>query len=183
MLQKVSKLAALMAVATVMTSTSSLFGQVNSSQTFTVTVGSDLSVTPPSGGNAILAPDQTDSNQDFAAGGTDVDWHVLSNSGNGATISFANDGLFTNTIGPNFYTRNLYFEIVETSVPSGVWAVSGSPNFTSSSLSPTATLQSTSTGQGNASFAVNARFIDNNYSLLPAGTYVMTITGTVSANP
>lgn len=171
MLQKVSKLAAVMAVATVMTSASSLFGQVNSSQTFTVTVGSDLSVTPPSGGNAILAHDQTVSNQDFAAGGTDVDWHVLSNSGNGATI------------GPNVYTRNLYFEIVETSVPSGVWAVSGSPNFTSSSLSPTATLQSTSTGQGNASFAVNARFIDNNYSLLPAGTYVMTITGTVSANP
>lgn len=178
-----SKLAAVMAAMTLFISANSAFGQVSSSQTFTVTIGTGLSVTPPNGGNAFVAHDQTDSDQDFAAAGVDVEWHVLSNSGNGATISFENDGLFTNTIGPNVYTRNLYFEIVETSDPTDVWTVAGSPNFTSSSLFPTATLQSVSTGPGNASFAVNARFIDNNYSLLPSGSYTMTITGTVSANP
>ena len=39
-----------------------------------------------------------------------------------------------------------------------------------------------STGPGNATFGLNVTFIDTNYSVLPAGSFVSTVTGTITAN-
>jgi hypothetical protein len=63
----------------------SAFAQLNGTQTCTVTVNSAMSITSPSGGNAVLAHDTTDANQSFSA--SDTDWDVISNSGTGATVT------------------------------------------------------------------------------------------------
>ncbi len=158
----------------------SAFAQLNGTQTFTVTVNSAMSITSPSGGNAVLAHDTTDANQSFSA--SDTDWDVISNSGTGATVTFTNSGLFTNTVGSNIYTRNLTMDLTETTNTDNVWAVSGPTTFTSTSGTTTGSLQAVSTGPGHATLGLNVTFLDTDYSLLPAGSYVMTVTGTIAAN-
>lgn len=181
MKMNIKDFAAVLTVAIALSYSSVVSAQLSGTQTFTVTVDSALSITPPSGGNATLAHDTTDANQSFSS--SDTDWDVISNSGTGATVTFTNDGLFTNTVGANTYTRNLTMDLTETTDTDSVWAVSGAASFTSTSGTPIGSLQAVSTGPGHATLGLNVTFLDTDYSLLPAGSYVMTVTGTVAANP
>ena len=108
---------------------------------------------------------------------------MLSNQGAGATVTFVTDGLFTNTVGANTFTRDYTLALSVESDPDSVWAVTaGSANWASATDGVIGTVQAASTGPGNSTLGLDVNFIDSDFSQLPSGSYTMGVTATIVAN-
>lgn len=148
-------------------------------QQFTVVVADVLSITAPA--DVSINHDTTDSNQTFNV--ADSNWSVLSNQGSGATVTFTSDGLFTNVVGTNTYTRDYTMGVSVESDPDSVWnTVVGATTWASATDGAIGSVQAESTGPGNATLGLAVSFVDNDYSQLPAGSYTMAVTATIVAN-
>ncbi|MCA9055594.1 MAG: hypothetical protein KDA75_17255 [Planctomycetaceae bacterium] len=176
-------LALVAAVAAFVATSNSAFAQATDSdtQTFTVTVAPVLSITAPvnSTGNTVnptIAHDGTDSNQTFA----NQVWSAACNNAAGAALSFVITP-FAN--GTNKRNATLAASVASSDTGSG-WAVSGASTATTdhTAATPNGTVNFGSNASGDATFNIGVTFIDSNYSLLPAGSYVATVTGTIQAN-
>ncbi len=151
--------------------------QVTDSQTFTVTVPSNLSITAPV--DAALTHDESNSNQAFPSQA----WTVVGNSLSGVTVSFATASAFVHTSDPS-YKRDAQLGLaVTTSSGPGTWTVSQATDVTDYDNSDnTATVTATSNGTSSATFALAVSFITDTYGSFPSGDYATTVTGTVTAN-
>ena len=158
---------------------SSAFGQAQ--QNFTVVVGPVLSITAPA--DLSINHDTTDANQTFSVAG----WDVASNNGTGATVDFTTTAVFQN--GATERDLTMTVSVVTTDLDGGgspVWAVNPALTTYSSNyvgLDVNGQVQATSAGPGNAQLGLAMTFVDNDYSLLPSGNYVVQVTGTITANP
>lgn len=154
-----------------------LFAQATDTdtQTFTVTVAPVLSINAPITGGATIAHDTTDTNQVFPT----QTWTAICNNGPGASLAFVITPFVNGTT-----KRNATLSAAVTSSGAGSgWAMTTASATTNYTLpSPNATVSAASTGPGNATFGLNVTFIDTNYSVLPAGSFVSTVTGTITAN-
>ncbi|MFG0290213.1 MAG: hypothetical protein ACF8CQ_18685 [Rhodopirellula sp. JB044] len=151
--------------------------QVSDSQTFTVTVPSNLSITAPV--DAALTHDETDSNQAFP----NQSWTVVGNSLSGVTVSFATGSAFVHTADPT-YKRDAQLGLnVTTSSGPGTWTVNQATDVTDYVNSDNvATVTASSNGTSSATFALAVSFITDAYGSFPSGDYATTVTGTVTAN-
>jgi hypothetical protein len=154
-----------------------LFAQATDTdtQTFTVTVAPILSINAPITGGATIAHDTTDTNQVFPL----QTWSALCNNGLGASIDFVITPFANGTT-----ERNAQLvAAVLSSDASAAWAMTTASATTDYlSATPNATVSAASEGPGNASFGLTVTFIDSDYSVLPAGSFVSTVTGTITAN-
>ena len=160
------------------------FGQsafAQNTQTFTVEVASALTITAPS--DSSITHDGNDSNQSFGVS----DWAVTCNNGSGATVDFTTTAVFENGTVERDLTMTV--SVVSTDNDSGgspVWAVNPALTTYSSDYANSdvaGNVQATSAGPGNATLGLGMVFVDNDYSLLPAGSYTVVVTGTITANP
>ena len=160
---------------------SDLRAQVSDTETFTVTVPATLTITPPAA-SVSVAHDQTDNDQVFSA----QQWLVTQNGSAGATVTFATNQAFTNTVATTI-KRNAKLDLALASSDSGSgWAVSVASDQTDyANVTPdeVATVQAASTAPGDAAFDLTVTFITTDFSTLASGSYVTTVTGTITANP
>lgn len=175
----INKLAKFVAVAVFLTAGSSVYAQTTGTQQFTVVVGDIMSITAPT--DVSITHDGTDADQGFGTAASS--WDVLCNQGAGATVTFVTDGLFTNTVGTNTYTRDYTMDLAVSSDPDSVWStVAGSASWASATDGAIGTVQAESSGPGNSSLTLDVTFIDSDYSQLPSGSYTMGVTATIVAN-
>lgn len=144
-------------------------------QTFTVTIAPVISINAPITGGVTIAHNTLDANQAFAA----QTWTAISNNGAGATVDFVITPFSNGTTQRN---ARLTTGLASSDAGSG-WSmttITGTTDYTSGT--PNATVSAASTAPGNATFGLNVTFLDTDYSLLPAGSFVSTVTGTITAN-
>ena len=168
-------LAAIVAVAYGQTT----FGQTTDDQVFTVTVPSLLSITAPANATIDTTTDQTDGNKVFTPGGPADHWAVTCNSSNGATVDLTALSPFIN----GSSQRDAQLDLA---VGSGGpnWAVTVASDVTDyAGGTNTATVQAASTTPGTGGLALTVTFVNTVYANLTEGDYVMTVQGTISANP
>ena len=150
--------------------------QTSASQTYSVVIPSVMSITAP--GGVSINHDQTDANQAFPSQG----WSAKCNNGLGATVSFSTNGPFQASVAGTTYKRNAQMNLSVGSAESGSgWATVVS----SATATPdvgVATVSAASSAPGNATLNLLVTFIDNHFSLLPAGTFTTTVTATIAAN-
>lgn len=168
---------AVAALAAASLSPGELFAQATDTdtQTFTVTVAPVLSINAPITGGATIAHNTTDANQSFPS----QTWTAISNNGPGATVSFVITPFANGAIRRN---ASLTASLLSSDVGSG-WAMTTASGTTDhTSATPNATVGAASTAAGNAAFGLAVTFLDTDYSALAAGSYVSTVTGTITAN-
>ncbi|MEZ6055408.1 MAG: hypothetical protein R3C01_01765 [Planctomycetaceae bacterium] len=140
-------------------------------QTFTVTVAPTLTITAPA--NASMAHNTTNANQVFP----NQDWAVTCNNAAGADVSFQ---ITTFANGAVERDASLAVSVTSANQLSAGWVVSNSPQ-TTAGTGTTATVLADSVGPGNATFTLGVSFLDTDYAVLPAGDYIATVTGTITA--
>ena len=155
-----------------------LFGSqgfaANDSQKFTLTVAPTLTITAPA--DVPKTHDTTDANQTFDP----QNWAVTCNNGAGATVAFS---ITTFSNGSAVRDSSLTVSVASSDQATANWQVTtvGAQSTDNVNSVNTATVNADSDGPGNATFTVNVTFIDSDYSVLPAGDYVATVTGTLTA--
>ncbi len=155
------------------------FGQTQDDQTFTVTVPSLLSITAPANKTIDTTTDQTDGNKVFTPGSPVDYWTVVCNSAAGATVNLVALSPFTNGASERDARLDL---AVGSGGPN--WAVTTASASTDYSTSvDTATVQAQSSSPGIGGLALTVTFLNSSYDTLTEGNYVMTVRGTISANP
>ncbi|MEM6364520.1 MAG: hypothetical protein AAF539_07795 [Planctomycetota bacterium] len=151
--------------------------QVTDSQTFTVNVPTNISISAPV--DLALTHDETDANQSFPI----QTWSVIGNTVGGVTVSLAVDQPFTHTVDPT-YKRDVQLGLAlnSTSGP-GTWTISQASDITDYGANDlAATVGAASNGTGSATFDLSVSFITDTYGSFAAGTYETTVVGTVTAN-
>lgn len=149
-------------------------------QTFTVEVASSVTLTAPE--DASIPHDTTDANQSFGVS----NWGVTCNNGAGATVDFRTTAVFQN--GSTERDLQMTVSIVSSDTDTGgnaVWSVNPALTTYSSDYAGSdraGHVQATSAGPGNATLGLAMVFVDNDYSLLPAGDYTVQVTGTITSN-
>ena len=151
--------------------------QVSDTETFTVNVPAELTITAPTATVAITH-DTTDANQAFPAQA----WAVTQNGSVGANVTFSVSSAFTN--GASKRDVGLALAIGSSDSGSG-WTVTTATDqtdYANATPDETAIVSANATAAGNATFDLTVTFLDTNYSLLTTGAYSTTVTGTISAN-
>lgn len=149
-------------------------------QSFTVEVASSVTLTAPE--DSTIPHDTTDANQSFGVS----NWGVTCNNGAGATVDFRTTAVFVN--GSTERDLEMTVSIVSTDTDAGgspVWSVTPALTTYSSDYASgdrAGHVQATSGGPGNATLGLAMVFVDNDYSLLPAGDYTVQVTGTITSN-
>lgn len=156
----------------------SAFAQTVDNQRFTVRVPSLLSITAPADKLIDTTSDQTDGNKVFSPAAPTDYWAVLCNGSNGATVDLVALSPFVN----GSSQRDAQLDLA---VGSGAkWSVSTASDVTDyAGGTNTATVQATSNGPGAGRLALTVTFVNTTYTDLTEGDYVMTVQGTISANP
>ena len=156
------------------------FGQTTDSQVFNVVVPQLVSIVAP-GTDTIdtnIPANQVDGPMTFTGANT---WQCTCNDGAGATVQFVAQDAFINPAGGTAVDADL--TLAESADPNNVWTVSTATASTSGA-GTTATVSAASTAPGDGSFDLTVVF-DNTgglYADLVAGTYTMTVVGTISGN-
>jgi len=162
-----------------LTYSATTFGQAPS-QTFTVVVGDVLSVTAPE--DLSINHDETDADQTFSV----ANWPVLSNNAAGATVDFTTDAVFVNGTTERDLVMTVSVVSTDNDASSNpVWAVTPALTTYSSDYANSdvdGQVQAASAGPGNATLGLAMTFVDDDYSLLPSGNYVVEVTATITAN-
>ncbi|MCA9050667.1 MAG: hypothetical protein KDA89_18140 [Planctomycetaceae bacterium] len=138
-------------------------------------VPSVLSITAPTDALVDTTSDQTDGNKAFTAG----NWAVKCNAANGATVRLTAQSPFTNGTSE----RDAQLDL---SIASGnpTWSVGTATDSTDYATSvDTAEVTASSSKPGAGQLALTVTFINTTYADLTQGDYVMTVQGTISANP
>lgn len=155
------------------------FAQTLDDQVFTVTVPSLLSITAPANQTIDTTTDQTDGNKVFTPSGPTDHWSVTCNSSNGATVDLTALSPFINGTSQRDARLDL---AIGSGGPN--WGVSVATDVTDyGGGTNTATVQATSTAPGDGGLALTVTFVNTTYADLTEGDYVMTVRGTISANP
>jgi hypothetical protein len=163
--------------------------QTTDTQRFTVTVPSTLSITAPS--DRVQAHDTTNNNQVFAPGTNLANhWAVSCNSNAGATVLLTTSTPFTN--GTHEQDARLDLAVSSTdntsgATPTAIWSVtqpSGQTNYLAGTAAgDTASVIAQSSRPGKATLGLTVTFVmDNAYSTLSQGNYVIDVVGTIAAN-
>lgn len=133
-------------------------------------------ITPP--GAATKAHSQTDANQVFA----EQSWTLQNTAVSGATATW-NCGPFAHASYPS---RKVDCRMVLRFVSADAianWALTTSTDTTAhQSGDNSATVGARSTFSGNATAGLTLTFMQNDFSVLTAGSYQVTVTGTLTAN-
>lgn len=148
-------------------------------ETFDVVVSSVLTITPPEA-TVSIGHDGTDANQAFAA----QSWAVASNDPDGATATFSS-GVFQHTSAAAYKADCQLQLAVGSSEASAAWDVavaSDQTDYANGVPVTSASVVAASIGAGNASLDLTVVFVQSDYSILAAGTYQATVTGTILAN-
>ncbi|MEZ6067301.1 MAG: hypothetical protein R3B90_16715 [Planctomycetaceae bacterium] len=144
-------------------------------QTFVVRIRPVISITAPSN-RVLIRHDRTDANQTFDP----QLWVATTNNATGASIDweitpFANGST----------QRNARLTAsVDSSDAAAAWTMGTATATTdyTSLVSPNADVTASSTGPGDGGFNLVVDFLDTDYSQLPAGDFVSTVVGTITAN-
>lgn len=161
----------------------SALGQTTDSQVFNVVVPTLVSITAPSTDTIDTTDpaDQTDGPMTFTG---DNIWTCTCNAGNGANVAFTADGPFENNGDLVAAGLALAVDAANSNVAAN-WTVDvPTGNTGTASATAGATVSASSDSPGTGSLELTVTF-DNSgtYSDLVAGTYSMTVTGTITANP
>lgn len=157
----------------------SAFAQTTDDQVFTVTVPSLLSITAPANQTIDTTTDQTDGNKVFTPATAADHWAVTCNSVNGATVNLTALSPFVN--GASQRDAQLDLAIGSGATNWGVTVASDVTDYAGGTN--TASVQAQSSAPGDGGLALTVTFINTTYSNLTEGDYVMTVRGTISANP
>ena len=154
------------------------FGQASDTELFTVTAPTVLTVTSPAA-SVTITHDKTDSDQVFSV----QSWTVAQNGAIGASISFATDQAFTNTVTSSF-KRDAKLDLALASSDTGSgWALTTSTDTTDyGTADGVATVSAASTAPGDAASNLTVTFITTDFSTMASGDYAMTVTGTITSN-
>lgn len=160
------------------TSATVAFGQVNDTESFTVTVPAVLTITAPANG-VTITHDGTDANNAFAV----QTWSITQNPVNGATAVFSTNQVFTHATAPAF-KRDVRLNLaVNASDAAAGWTVGTAADTTNFGTSDeVATVQASSTAPGDATLNLTVTFLTVDFSTLAQGDYSLTVTGTLTAN-
>lgn len=159
----------------VLASQSGAFAQT-ATQTFSVGVPSTLSITAPAAVSIIH--NQLDANQVFPVQA----WAARCNNGVGGTVVFETGSAFQAMVNGTTYRRNAQMTLSVGSADAGSgWATVVSSDSTTDQ-DGVATVTAASTGPGDASLNLLMTFIDNDFSVLPAATFSLIVTATITAN-
>lgn len=150
---------------------------VSATQKFTVSVPSNISITPPAA--ASITHNESDSNQAFP----NQSWLVKGNVLNGVSVSFATGSAFVHKTDSSF-KRNAKLDLsVGSTQGPATWSVSTASDTTDyANNDGVATVVASSTGVGRANMNLLVTFITDTFGTFAAGDYEMTVTGTVSSN-
>ncbi|MCA9053976.1 MAG: hypothetical protein KDA75_09075 [Planctomycetaceae bacterium] len=122
-----------------------------------------------------LEHDTTDADQSFPA----QTWIASCNSPQGASVRFSITP-FAN--GATLRNAGLAATINQSDAAAH-WSLGTSSHRTDyAAATPNAVVGASSSGPGDASFDLLVTFIDSDFSQLPSGDFVATMTGTISAN-
>lgn len=175
-MNKIRKVASGLMALAIVACAQNAFGQT---QSFTVEVASSVTLTAP--GDSTIPHDTTDANQSFGVS----NWGVTCNNGAGATVDFRTTAVFANGATERDLQMTVSVVSTDSSGGSPVWAVNPALTTYSSDYANgnvAGHVQATSAGPGNANLGLAMVFVDNDYSLLPAGDYTVQVTGTITSN-
>ena len=148
-------------------------------QMFTVLVEPVVSIVSDNGPLAAITHDTADANQVFPA----QPWTAFTNNAAGADVTLETITAFENTVGATTYERDARLDLaINAGLTDPVWSLGTTNDQTSYGTGDRdAAVTATSTGPGTAGFELTVTFIDNDYSLLPTGTYALNVVGTITA--
>ena len=169
--------ATMVALSLLILTTNLAFSQANDTTVFTVTAPVVLTVTAPAA-TAGITHDETDNDNAFPV----QSWTVAQNGHSGASISFATDQAFTNTVTSSF-KRDCKLDLALASSDTGSgWAVTTASDQTDyGSADGVATVAAASTAPGDAAFNLTVTFITVDWSTMASGDYDLTVTGTITS--
>lgn len=172
---KLVRVASVVVVLSMLTSSGS--AATTGSQTFTVVVPTNISITAPVA--ATLTHDQTDNPQAFPA----QTWTVKGNSSAGVNVAFATTTAFTHATLPTF-KRNAKLNLaVGTTQGPATWTVGVAQDQTNYGTNDgVAQVTASSSGVGRANFDLSVTFVTEEFGVFAAGDYSTTVVGTVAAN-
>lgn len=157
----------------------SAFAQTQDDQVFTVTVPSLLSITAPANQTIDTTTDQTDGNKVFTPSGPTEHWAVTCNDADGASVDLTALTPFVNGASQRDAQLDL---AIGSGGPN--WVVDTASDVTDYGAGTnTATVEASSSAPGNGGLALTVTFVNTTYADLTEGNYVMTVRGTISANP
>lgn len=148
-------------------------------QKFKVTVPTNISITAPT--DASIVHDETDKDQAFPAQG----WIVKGNTLAGLSVSFETQTPFIHTTnGTSKRNASLALAYDSTSAQGGAtWQITKPNDVTDYAADDNvASVQAKSNGVGRVTFNLTVGFVTDTFGSFPAGDYVTTVTGTVTAN-
>lgn len=148
-------------------------------QSYTVTVDAVLTIAAPVA--ATITHDTTDASQAFTAQA----WTVNCNDPQGGSVSFAVSAPFVHTT-VAAYKADVQLDLaISSSEAAASWTVTTASDVTDYSAGTpdnAAQVASSSTAAGDVSYALSVSFVQSDYSILAAGDYAVTVTGTLTAN-
>lgn len=158
--------------------TKTVHAQTTGTQTFTVTVPTSISITPPNSG-VTLTHDTTNNNQVFPPQA----WIVRGNVGAGVNVNFTANAPFVHTENASF-KRDLQLAVAVGAFQGpATWTVTNATDLTNYTANDeTASVSVSSNGPGRANLNLTVSFITDEFGTFADGNYVSTITGTVAAN-
>lgn len=152
-------------------------GQTTGSQTFTVSVPQNISITAPAA--VGLTHDQSDNPQAFPAQA----WTVRGNSLGGVNVSFATSNAFTHATDPTFKRDAKLNLALGTVQGPALWTIAVPQDQTNYLTGDgVAQVTASSNGVGRASFNLAVTFITEEFGTFAQGDYTTTVVGTVAAN-
>ncbi len=148
-------------------------------QDYTVTVSSTLTITAPAA--ALITHDGGDANQAF----TSQDWTIACNDPLGSTVQFGVSAPFTHTTDAS-YQADVKLDLALGTVDGAAnWTVGTATDTTdhaNATPDPAAMVSASSTAAGDATLSLTVTFVQSDFSVLAAGDYAVTVTGTITAN-
>lgn len=158
----------------VLASQSGAFAQ--NSQTFNVVVPSVITITAPSA--VSINHNQTDANQVFPVQA----WSAKCNNGIGGTVSFSTNNAFLAVVNGTTYKRHAQLNLAVGSADAGSGWNTLIASDTTTASDEVATVSAVSLKPGDATLNLTMTFLDTDFSVLPAATFALTVTATISAN-
>ncbi len=146
-------------------------------QTFNLTVNSNITITAPVATVAATEAD-TDTDTTFAV----QTWTVTCNSDAGGMATFSTANVFVHTANAS-RRADVQLDLGLGTTVEGDWAIVQSTDTTDYDASDlVATVSASSSIPSDAELDLTVTFKNTNSSLLTAGTYSVTVTGTIAAN-
>ena len=154
--------------------------QLGGNQRFALNVASNMSITPPAPAVGITH-DETDGDQTFPP----QLWQVRANAPRGATVSFSTNQPFTHTVDSTLQRDARLNLAIASSSGAAHWTLPVAVDQTNVSGSPSdgvAIVQAVSDKPGQATFELTVTFVTTQWDTLAAGSYELSVTGTITAN-